>query len=224
MGIYKLSFKNLRRNRLRNIFAILRITLGVVIFLVLISSGLGLNTFLKQANSFNGGVNGNNSQSIISSITDQINSLLGANLGHSEIATMLKNLINNAVYIVDLLASIVFLVGILDILNTMGFNLNGRKREIAIIKTMGFSKRQILLSISLEAGFLGFFGSIGGVLLGSIGLIVLSWFIGISISTILPVWLISGIVTMTTVLSMILGLLPGLFASNIDVVGGLDHE
>ncbi len=75
MDIYKLSLKNLRRNKLRNLFAILRIALGVLILLVLISSGLGLNTFLKQANSFNIESNGNNSQSIVTTITDQVNSI-----------------------------------------------------------------------------------------------------------------------------------------------------
>ena len=79
MDIYKLSLKNLRRNMLRNIFAILRISFGVIILLVLVSSGLGLNTFVKQANSYLDS-NGNSSQTIVSSITDQINSLIGNQL------------------------------------------------------------------------------------------------------------------------------------------------
>jgi len=79
MDIYKLSLKNLRRNRLRNLFAILRITLGVFILIILISSGLGLNTFLKQANSFNIESDNTNSQSIVTTIADQLNSFLGTN-------------------------------------------------------------------------------------------------------------------------------------------------
>ena len=82
MDIYKLSLKNLRRNRLRNLFAILRISFGVLILLVLISSGLGLNTFVKQANSYLDS-NGNSSQEIVSTITDQVNFLLGTNLSNS---------------------------------------------------------------------------------------------------------------------------------------------
>ena len=63
-------------------------------------------------------------------------------------------------------------MGILDIINTMGFNLNERKREIAILKTLGFSKLQLLTSLSIEAGLLGLLGSIGGALIASIGLIL----------------------------------------------------
>jgi putative ABC transport system permease protein len=212
MDIYKLSLKNLRRNRLRNLFAILRITLGVFILIILISSGLGLNTFLKQANSFNIESDNTNSQSIVTTIADQLNSFLGTNHNKSVIIDKIRGLINNIVYIVDGIASIVFLVGILDIINTMGFNLNERKREIAILKTLGFSKVQLLTSLSIEAGLLGLLGSIGGALIASIGLIVVANIIGISISILIPPWLIIGVISLTIILCMILGILPAFFA------------
>jgi putative ABC transport system permease protein len=216
MDIYKLSLKNLRRNRLRNLFAILRISFGVIILLVLVSSGLGVNTFVKQANSYLDS-NGNGSQEIVSSITNQINSLMGTNLSNSVIVTRLNGLLNNLVYIVDGIASIVFLVGILDIINTMGFNFNERKREIGILKTLGFSRRQLIMSLSLEAGLLGLLGSIIGVVVGSAGLIVLADFIGIPTSILIPPWLIIGVIMITTILSMVLGLFPSWFAVEIDV-------
>jgi len=210
MDIYKLSLKNLRRNKLRNLFAILRIALGVLILIILISSGLGLNTFLKQANSFNIESDNTNSQSIVTTIADQLNSFLGTNHNKSVIIDKIIGLINNIVYVVDGIASIVFLVGILDIINTMGFNLNERKREIAILKTLGFSKVQLLTSLSIEAGLLGLLGSIGGALIASVGLILVANIIGISI--LIPPWLIIGVISLTTILCMILGILPAFFA------------
>jgi putative ABC transport system permease protein len=220
MNIYRLSLKNLRRNKLRNFFAIVRISFGVLILLVLISSGIGLNTFLKQANSFHVNDNVNNSDLIISTVTNQLNSILGVNSTTSVIGSKINTLINNAVYILDGLASIVFLVGILDIMNTMGFNLNERNREIGILKTMGFSEKQLLISMSLEAGFIGFFGGIGGVILGSLGISIVAMFIGIPISILIPLWLIPSVIVLTTVLASLLGLVPGWFASyrNIEEV------
>ena len=212
MDIYKLSLKNLRRNKLRNLFAILRIALGVLILIILISSGLGLNTFLKQANSFNIESDNTNSQSIVTTIADQLNSFLGTNHNKSVIIDKIIGLINNIVYVVDGIASIVFLVGILDIINTMGFNFNERKREIAILKTLGFSKVQLLTSLSIEAGLLGLLGSIGGALIASVGLILVANIIGISISILIPPWLIIGVISLTTILCMILGILPAFFA------------
>jgi len=126
-------------------------------------------------------------------------------------------LINNAVYILDGIASIVFLVGILDIINTMGFNLNERKREIGILKTLGFSEKQLLLSMSLEAGIIGFFGAIGGCILGSLGLSLAAIVIGIPISVLVPIWLLFGVIILTTVLATILGLFPGWFAAYRDI-------
>jgi len=213
MGIYKLSLKNLRRNKMRNLFAILRISFGVVVLLLLISSGLGLNTFLKQANSFHIDSDVNNSELLVSTITDQLNTILGSNMTNSALISKIRGLINNAVYILDGIASIVFLVGILDIINTMGFNLNERKREIGILKTLGFSEKQLLLSMSLEAGLLGFLGSLGGVVLGSLGISIAAIVIGIPISILIPAWLLIGVILLTTFLAALLGLFPGWFAA-----------
>jgi len=221
MDIYKLSLKNLQRNKLRNFFAVVRISFGVLILIVLISSGLGLNTFLKQANSFNVNSDVNNSELIVSTVSTQLNSILGINTTNSVIANKIQSLINNAVYILDGIASIVFLVGILDVINTMGFNLNERKREIGILKTMGFSEKQLLLSMALEAGLLGFFGGIGGVILGSFGLSLLKIVISIPISILIPLWLIPSIIIITTVFAFILGLFPGWFAAYRTIEEGL---
>lgn len=221
MDIYKLSLKNLRRNKLRNFFAVVRISFGVLILIVLISSGLGLNTFLKQANSFNVNSDVNNSELIVSTVSTQLNSILGINTTNSVIANKIRGLINNAVYILDGIASIVFLVGILDVINTMGFNLNERKREIGILKTMGFSEKQLLLSMALEAGLLGFFGGIGGVVLGSFGLSLLAMVISIPISILIPLWLIPSVIVITTVFASILGLFPGWFAAYRTIEEGL---
>lgn len=217
MDIYRLSLKNLRRNKLRNLFAILRITLGVLILIVLISSGLGLNTFLKQANSFNLGSEDTNSQSIVTTIANQVNLFLGTTHSDSVVIGKIRDLINNIVYIIDVLASIIFLVGILDIINTMGFNLNERKREIGILKTLGFSKLQLITSLSLEAGLLGLLGSISGTLIASLGLILVANILGISISILIPSWLIIGVIVLTTILCMILGVLPSWFAVERDI-------
>lgn len=213
-----MSLKNLRRNKLRNLFAMMRIGIGVIILLILISSGLGLNTFLKQANSYHLTSN----ETIVTTVTDQINSFLGTSLSNSMVVSRLQKAINSIVYIVDGIASIVFLVGILDIINTMGFNLNERKREIGILKSFGFSNKKLLISLSLESGLLGFFGSLGGVIVGSLGLFIVANIIGIPISILIPLWLVVGIIIITTILSMILGLFPAWFAVNQDIREALD--
>jgi len=68
-------------------------------------------------------------------------------------------------------------------MNVMGFNLSERRRDIGLLKTMGFTKRQILISITLEAGLLGFIGALIGVIIGILGIWVISKIIGLGLFT-----------------------------------------
>jgi len=103
-------------------------------------------------------------------------------------------------------------------MNVMGFNLSERRRDIGLLKTMGFTKRQILISITLEAGLLGFIGALIGVIIGILGIWVISKIIGLGLfTTLLPPWLILGVLGITTILSLILGLYPAWFSSELAV-------
>jgi putative ABC transport system permease protein len=233
MGIYQLSIKNMRRNRLRNVSTISRITVGVIIFLVLISSGIGINSFLKQTSSLNSDVFSNNQKqskvpvnvtSIISSITNYLNSSFGVNVSNSLLLSKLEGYITSFVYLLDGIASISFLVGVFGVINVLNLNLSERKREIGILKSLGFSKRQILISISLEAGLFGLLGSVMGVILGSIGIIFISKFLGLKMDIILPFQLVLGIITVTTILALFLGFIPAYYASKMGLEDALRYE
>lgn len=222
MGIYKLSIQNMRRNRLRNLSAILRIAGGVFILLILVSSGLGISSFL-QNNSLNGNIFSNNSKSnsnfttIISSITNYVNSAFGVNLSNSNFMSIINTYLSRIAYLLDGIASIAFFLGVLTVLNAMNLNLAERKREIGILKSLGYTKNQILLSISFEAGLFGVFGSLIGVILGSIAVIMLSNFLHILTGILLPLGLILGVIIITTVLCFLLGLLPAWYSSRLDI-------
>lgn len=229
MGIYQLAILNLRRNKLRNISAILRISLGVFILLVLVSSGLGISSFFQDTSSINGNIFSNNPSkenvtTIISEITGFINSASGINIDNSQVLSTMKNYLPSLVYILDAIASLSFFIGVLDVLNAMNLNLSERRRETGILKSLGFSKNQIMLSISLEASFFGLFGSIIGIILGSIVLILLSSFLGLHSGTFLPPQLIIGIIFITTVLALILGAIPGWFASRLEIAETMKYE
>ena len=104
---------------------------------------------------------------------DYLNSVFGSSFSENQLVIRLEGFLVNLVYILDGLASIALLVGVLGIMNTMGFNLSERKREIGILKSIGFNKKQILISCTLEAGLLGLIGSLIGVILGVLAI----WFI-----------------------------------------------
>ena len=231
MGIYILPFKNLRLNKLRNLSTVLRISLGVIILLILVSSGLGINSFLEKS-----GGNGkilsnqpsnqtNTQQDMVSNAVTYLNSLFGSSITENQLFNRLENVLVNLVYVMDGLASIALLVGVLGIMNTMGFNLSERKREIGLLKTMGFTKNQIMVSCTLEAGLLGFIGAVIGVILGALFIWIISTFFEANMFTVLlPMWLIVGTIFITTIISLILGLYPAWFTSQIKVEEALLDE
>jgi putative ABC transport system permease protein len=229
MRIYTLPLKNLHQNKLRNISTVLRISLGVIILLILVSSGLGINSFIEKSGSSDGkilgtaqtsqNVNTTQQTNIVTSTVDYLNSVFGSQITENQLFNRLEDFLVNVVYILDGLASVALLIGVLGIMNTMGFNLSERTKEIGILKSLGFTERQILLSCTLEAGLLGLMGSVIGVILGSIIIWIISTFIDPELFTILlPLWLIPGAIFITTFLSLILGLYPAWFTSKLDAV------
>ena len=87
MGIYRLSYKNLRRNKWRNFSTIIRIAFGVIILLLLLSSGIGMKTFLKEDQSIDNNLMSNQStnkssnlnltsQELLNNVTSFFNSYL----------------------------------------------------------------------------------------------------------------------------------------------------
>lgn len=210
MGIYSLSYKNLRRNWWRNTSTVLRIAFGVIILLILISSGIGINTFLGE-NQTAAGTSISNSNAntgasnAINTIHDYVNSILGAELSNSQIVKGIRSILRNIISFIDLMASIVFLVGIFGITYAMDINLLERKREIALLKSLGFTERQIMLSLLLEASLLGFIGALIGTVLVIIGITVLSKIIQIGLlSIVMPFWLPFWAIIITSVLSALI--------------------
>lgn len=219
MSIYLLALKNLRRNRMRNISTIIGVTVGVLVLLILVGSGLGVTTFLDRIEGLNtanqstdGNISDNNSLNI--NLTQYISSGLGINLDDYPVANDVVNLIRNLVFIVDGIASIALIIGVIGVYTTMFFNEVERRREVGLLKLMGFSEKQIFLAFTLEGTILGLISSLIGVILGSVGLYLLTQIFGISnLGLVLPGWLIFMVISATTSLSFLLSLFPAWLAS-----------
>jgi putative ABC transport system permease protein len=218
MSIYILALKNFRRNRMRNFSTISGVTVGVLVLLILVGSGLGVTSFLDRLESVNtvnqsSGVNthGNNTASL--NITQYISSTLGINLEQNQAANVLINLIQSLIFLADGIASIALLIGVIGVYTAMFFNELERRRDVGLFKIMGFSDKQILFTFALEGTILGLISSVIGVILGSLGLFLLTRIFGSNLGLVLPGWLVLMAILITTGLSFILSLYPSWIAS-----------
>ena len=223
MGIYNFSYKNLRRNRWRSISTILRIAFGVIVFLVLVGSGIGINTYLGTEHGISGLVSdqtGNKSQIInttMSNINSTISSIIGQEASNSPVANGIRVIIRNILSLIDVLASIIFLVGVFGVNYAMDMNLTERRKEIALTKSLGFTRKQIMLSLIIEASLFGLLGALTGTILVVLGIVVLSGIIKIELLSIaMPFWLPILAVSLTTLSSSLLPLYSIWFHSHKD--------
>jgi len=152
-------------------------------------------------------------------------------LTKSDLTKQIGDMVNGILLFVSAIASIALLVGMISIINIMLVNVTERTRKIGVLKAIGFTNREILGSIIAEAGFLGFIASVIGVIIAAIlmeiGIIFLAPQLNmdsLSITQMLPLWLVAGVIGGATILSVLAGLYPAWRASRLNVVEALRYE
>ena len=149
----------------------------------------------------------------------------------SDYSKQIDTMMSGITMFVGAIASIALLVGVISIINIMLVNVSERTREIGVLKAIGFKNREILVSILAEAGLLGFIASVIGIVIAAvlmqIGITLFAQQLGmgsISLTQMLPVWLVAGVIAGATVLSILAGLYPAWHASRLNVVEALRYE
>ncbi len=135
--------------------------------------------------------------------------------------------------ILGAIGTIALVVAGLGIVNTMLMSILERTREIGIMKAIGGSERQIKLIFFVEAGTIGLIGAVLGLLLGK-GVTLLaneianSQFLPAGEPPVnffyFPLWLITGAILFSILLSMAAGLYPAIRAARVDPVRALRHD
>ena len=120
------------------------------------------------------------------------------------------------------IAAVSLLVGGIGIMNIMLVSVTERTREIGVRKALGATKRNILLQFLVEALVLCLVGGIVGVVLGSLGAVVLSkvahWNTSISPFSIALAFAFSAIV------GLFFGIYPARRAASLDPIVALRYE
>ena len=159
-------------------------------------------------------------------IDDQFHNSPAPTKSESEKAFLLDfiaTLGNVKAFILSICAAVVFTT-LLVCANTMAMSIRERTREVAVLRTLGFTRRKILSLLLGESLALALFGGVLGLFLAAVGLRLLVR-PGVALPTALHLSVATAAVVM--VVAALVGLASGLFpswrASQIKIVEGLRH-
>jgi len=131
------------------------------------------------------------------------------------------------------IGGIALVVAAVGVVNTMIMSILERTREIGVMRAVGARRGTVSLLFTFEAGLLGFFGGVFGLVIGYGAMLIANPLINkqlqgnsITGSNIisLPIWLIVGVIGLTTLIGILAGLYPARRAAHLDPVEALHYE
>ena len=118
---------------------------------------------------------------------------------------------------------IILFVGGISIGNSIWANVNERRKEIGILRMIGYHKRHIYNILMLKAVIMGFGGGIAGYVLGTLAAVLLGpQFAGINVS---PIYVLLPLSVIVAVIISITGsLIPAYLAGKIEPFSNMQEE
>ncbi|HEY1391630.1 MAG TPA: FtsX-like permease family protein [Ktedonobacterales bacterium] len=91
-----------------------------------------------------------------------------------ELLLLINTLLNNLIIMLTAIASLAMIAGIIIIANAVALAMLERRRELGILKSVGFTSRSVLGEVLLENGVVGFTGALLAMLLVTLATTILS--------------------------------------------------
>ncbi|HKV86327.1 MAG TPA: FtsX-like permease family protein [Ktedonobacterales bacterium] len=118
--------------------------------------------------------------------------------------TLYSSIINSMMTVLTAIASLALLAGVLIIANTVALAMLERRREIGILKAVGYTSRSVLGEVLVENAAIGFTGAVTAMLLVAIAIALLAQALfGLSMSVAAPI--VIGLVGGSAVVCMAVG-------------------
>ncbi len=135
--------------------------------------------------------------------------------------------------ILGLFGLVALTVSAIGMINTMTITLLERTQEIGIMRSIGASRRNIMMLFLIEALLMGFLGGVGGVLIGYLGGEIANFginflaknFGGQALNLFYrPLWFIGVIIFSSAIVGFITGIYPAFRASKLNPLDALKYK
>lgn len=147
---------------------------------------------------------------------------------NSNLKDRAKSLMNQAFSMFDVLGLIAVSIAALGVMNTLFMNVSERTREIAMLRSIGMARFQVIKIILAEAMFLGIIGGILGIgfglVLTRIILLSMGAMSGYALDFVFPVNAVWIGILIAVVMSQVAALLPALKAARTPMLDAIRYE
>jgi len=157
-------------------------------------------------------------------------------VGAADAQTQIKQqlaIFNILGYVLGGIGGIALVVAAVGVVNTMIMSILERTREIGVMRAVGARRSTVSRLFTFEAALLGFWGGVFGLVLGYVLVLIANPILNRQLSSnnitsknilILPVWLIAGVIALTTLIGILAGLYPARRAARLNPVDALHYE
>ncbi|MGO8950507.1 MAG: ABC transporter permease [Ktedonobacterales bacterium] len=94
-------------------------------------------------------------------------------LNLAEISVVINSILNNLIIMLTAIASLAMIAGIIIIANAVALAMLERRRELGILKSVGYTSDDVLSEVMMENGVVGFTGGVVAMLLVAFALFIL---------------------------------------------------
>ncbi len=140
----------------------------------------------------------------------------------AEIIEQLDSLTNAFTILITMIAAVALLVGSIGIMNIMLVTVTERTSEIGLLKSLGYTRPDIIVLFIMESIIVGVIGGIMGTVLGIVGSYIVEVYLGIT--PVFPFYLIILGFFISVFVGLVAGVYPANKAANLNPVEALRHE